>query len=282
MGGHSYQNIFYQYRSFSINKLPLNDLDPTYNPGIGQELTMANNRPTGNANISELQSYFARVNYGFDNRYLLTASFRMDGSTKFGENNQYGYFPSFSLGWNIKEEAFMANNTVFSALKLRGGWGMTGNQEIAPKSTQALFKTEVTSGSSYPLYPTGAYPPGTFFARFANPDLKWEATQQTNIGFEFGLLDGALNGTIDWFNKITTNILLSIPPQDPVQPAGLTFANIPGMEISNTGVEIDLEYRKKITPNLSLGIGGNASFMKNNVSGSPYQVIFSGSAPDRG
>lgn len=281
LAGHSYQNILYQYRSSSINKLPLNDLDPIYNPGIGQELTMANNRPTGNANISELQSYFARINYSFANRYLLTASFRMDGSTKFGENNKYGYFPSFSLGWNIKEEAFMANS-AFSALKLRGGWGMTGNQEIEPKSTQALFKTEVTSGTSYPLYPSGAYPPGTFFARFANPDLKWEATQQTNIGLEFGLFNGALNGSIDWFDKTTNNILLSIPPQDPVQPAGTTFANIPGMEINNTGIEIDLEYRKKITGNLSLGIGGNATFMKNNVTGSPYQVIFSGSATGSG
>ncbi len=281
LAGHSYQNILYQYRSSSINKLPLNDLDPIYNPGIGQELTMANNRPTGNANISELQSYFARINYSFANRYLLTASFRMDGSTKFGENNKYGYFPSFSLGWNIKEEAFMANS-VFSALKLRGGWGMTGNQEIEPKSTQALFKTEVTSGTSYPLYPSGAYPPGTFFARFANPDLQWEATQQTNIGLEFGLFNGALNGSVDWFDKTTNNILLSIPPQDPVQPDGKLFANIPGMEIRNTGIEIDLEYRKKITGNLSLGIGGNATFMKNNVTGSPYQVIFSGSATGSG
>lgn len=281
MAGHSYQNILYQYRSSSINKLPLNDLDPIYNPGIGQELTMANNRPTGNANISELQSYFARINYSYDNRYLLTASFRMDGSTKFGENNKYGYFPSFSLGWNIKEEAFM-ENSAFSALKLRGGWGMTGNQEIEPKSTQALFRTEVTSGTSYPLYPTGAYPPGTFFARFANPDLQWEATQQTNIGLEFGLFGGALSGSVDWFNKITNNILLSIPPQDPVQPAGTTFANIPGMEIKNTGIEFDLEYRKKITSNLSLGIGGNATFLKNTVSGSPYQVIFSGSATGSG
>jgi iron complex outermembrane receptor protein len=281
LAGHSYQNILYQYRSSSINKLPLNDLDPVYNPGIGQELTMANNRPTGNANISELQSYFARINYSFDNKYLLTASFRMDGSTKFGENNRYGYFPSFSLGWNIKEEAFM-DNSVFSALKLRGGWGMTGNQEIEPKSTQALFKTEVTSGTSYPLYPSGAYPPGTFFARFANPDLKWEATQQTNIGLEFGLFNGALNGSVDWFDKTTNNILLSIPPQDPVQPAGTTFANIPGMEIRNTGIEIDLEYRKRITGNLSLGIGGNATFMKNNVTKSPYQVIFSGSATGSG
>ena len=281
LAGHSYQNILYQYRSSSINKLPLNDLDPIYNPGIGQELTMANNRPTGNANISELQSYFARINYGFDDRYLLTVSFRMDGSTKFGENNKYGYFPSFSLGWNIMNEAFM-DNSVFSALKLRGGWGMTGNQEIDPKSTQALFRTEVTGGVSYPLYPAGAYPPGTFFARFANPDLQWESTAQTNIGLEFGLFNGALNGSIDWFDKTTTNILLSIPPQDPVQPAGTTFANIPGMEIRNTGIELDLAYRKRITSNLSIGIGGNATFMKNNVTKSPYQVIFSGSATGSG
>src|SRR5690606_24615455 len=86
----------------------------------------------------------------------------------------------------------------------------------------------------------------------------------------------------DWFDKTTNNILLSIPPQDPVQPAGTTFANIPGMEINNTGIEIDLEYRKRITGNLSLGIGGNATFMKNNVTGSPYQVIFAGSATGLG
>lgn len=281
LAGHSYQNILYQYRSSSINKLPLNDLDPIYNPGIGQELTMANNRPEGNANISELQSYFARINYAFDNKYLLTASLRMDGSTKFGENNKYGYFPSFSLGWNIREEAFM-DNSVFSALKLRGGWGMTGNQEIEPKSTQPFFKTEVNSSTSYPLYPSGAYPPGTFYVRLANPDLQWEATNQINIGLDFGLLNGDLSGTIDWFDKTTNNILLSIPPQDPVQPAGAYFANIPGMKIRNTGIEIDIAYRKRISDNLKFGIGGNASFMKNNVTGSPYQVIFSGSATGSG
>lgn len=174
------------------------------------------------------------------------------------------------------------DNSAFSALKLRGGWGMTGNQEIEPKSTQALFKTEVTSGTSYPLYPSGAYPPGTFFVRLANPDLQWEATNQINIGLDFGLLNGDLSGTIDWFDKTTNNILLSIPPQDPVQPAGAYYANIPGMKIRNTGVEIDLAYRKRINSNLSFGVGGNASFMKNNVTGSPYQVIFSGSATGSG
>ncbi|MFT3749566.1 MAG: SusC/RagA family TonB-linked outer membrane protein [Agriterribacter sp.] len=281
LAGHSYQNIFYQYRMFNITKLPLNDLDPTYNPGIGQELTLANNKPEGNANINEIQSYFARVNYGYDNKYLLTINFRMDGSTKFGANNKYGYFPSFSLGWNITEESFM-KNSVFSLLKLRGGWGVTGNQEIPPKWTQALFTTQVTSSASYPLYLTGAYPPGTFYIRLANPDLKWESSKQTNIGLDFGLLSGSLSGSIDWFKKLSSNILLLIPPADPVQPGALYYANIPGMVVDNTGIEFDLQYRKKLSKNLSLGIGGNATFMKNNVSGSPYQVIFSGSATGSG
>ncbi|MFT4019692.1 MAG: SusC/RagA family TonB-linked outer membrane protein [Agriterribacter sp.] len=266
LAGHSYQNILYHFRGYSVNKLPINDLDPVYNPGSGQELTLANNKPYGNANINEIQSFFARINYGFDNRYMLTVNFRMDGSTKFGENNKYGYFPSFSAKWNIKGEEFM-KNSAFSAFALRAGWGLTGNQEIPPKVTQALYQTTVSSGSSYPLYPTGAYPGGTVYSRLANPNLKWEVSRQTNIGLDFGLLDGALSGSIDWFHKVSENILLSIPPQDPVQPSPQYWANIPGMEITNTGVEIDLEYRKKFSANLTWGIGGNATFMKNNVTG---------------
>lgn len=281
LAGHSYQNILYHFRGYSINKLPLNDLDPIYNPGIGQQLTLADNKPYGNANINEIQSFFARINYGYDNKYLLTVNFRMDGSTKFGANNKYGYFPSFSAKWNIKEEDFM-EHSAFSTLALRAGWGLTGNQEIPPKVTQALYETTVSSSSSYPLYPSGAYPAGTVYARLANPNLKWEVSRQTNIGLDFGLLDGALNGSIDWFRKISDNILLSIPPQDPVQPSPQYWANIPGMSITNTGIEIDLEYRKKLSANLTLGLGGNATFMKNNVTGSPYQVIFSGYATGSG
>jgi len=281
LAGHSYQNILYQFRGSSINKLPLNDLDPIYNPGIGQELTLANNSPYGNANINEIQSYFARINYGFMNKYLVTVNFRMDGSTKFGENNKYGYFPSFSLGWNIAEESFM-QNSAFNILKLRGGWGITGNQEIGPKLTQPLFRTEVNASVSYPLYPTGSYPPGTFYSRLANPDLRWESSKTTNVGLDFGLLNGALTGAIDVFEKISDNILLSIPPQDPVQPSATYYANIPGMSIKNSGIELDLAYRRKISANLGFGIGGNAAFIKNRVSGSPYQVIFSGSASGSG
>ncbi len=281
LAGYSYQKIYVQTRFMSINKFPLNDLNPIYNPGTGQELTLANNRPGGGAFINEMQSYFARLNYQFDSKYLLTVNFRADGSSKFGENNKYGYFPSFSLGWKISEEDFM-QNSAFSNLKLRAGWGLTGNQEIPPKITQALFGSTVSSSSSYPLYPTGPYPAGTVYNRLANPNLQWEVSRQTNFGLDFGLLNGDLNGSIDVFNKISSNILLVVPPTDPVQPAGTFWTNVPDMTIKNNGIELDLNYQRKLSNNLNFGIGGNFTYIKNKVEGSPYSVITSGSATGSG
>ena len=132
LGGHSYQKFSVAGRNYSINKFPVGGVEPIYNPGVGQELTLAGNRPGGYAFINEQQSFFGRVTYQYDNKYLLTINFRADGSSKFGENNKYGYFPSFSLGWRISEEDFM-KNSFFSNLKLRAGWGRTGNQEILQK-----------------------------------------------------------------------------------------------------------------------------------------------------
>jgi TonB-dependent starch-binding outer membrane protein SusC len=138
--GHSYQKVFLQGRNYSINKFAISPIEPQYNPGLGQELTLANNRPGGYAVINELQSYFSRVNYQYKGKYLVTATVRADGSSKFGANNKYGIFPSFSVGWRIAEEAFL-KNSMFSDLKLRAGWGRTGNQEIPSKITQALLHT---------------------------------------------------------------------------------------------------------------------------------------------
>ena len=107
----------------------------------------------------KLQSFFGRVTYQYNNKYLLTANFRADGSSKFGSNNKYGYFPSFSLGWKISEETFM-QNTGFSNLKLRAGWGLTGNQEIPSKITQGLYTSVISGTTSYPLYNSGAYSGG--------------------------------------------------------------------------------------------------------------------------
>lgn len=281
LAGQSYQKFFLQSRSSSINKFPISPLDPIYNPNQGQELTLANNRPNSGATENKLNSYFGRVNYSFDDKYLVTASFRADGSSKFGTNNRYGYFPSFSLGWRISEEEFM-KSSPFSNLKLRGGYGETGNQEIDPKSTQPLFRTEVTAANSYPLYPTGAYPAGSVFVRLANPDLQWEKSKQTNIGLDFGFLNGELTGSIDVFNKVSSNILLKVPPTDPVQPATTLWANIPNMTVTNKGIEFDLAYTKKITKDIKLGLGGNFSYITNKVNGSPYSIIASGSAQGAG
>lgn len=282
LAGHSYQKIFVQGRNTSINKFPISSVDPIYNPSLGQELTLANNRPGGYAFINELQSFFGRVTYQYDDRYLVTANFRADGSSKFGANNKYGYFPSFSLGWRISEEEFMKGSSAFSNLKLRAGWGITGNQEIPSKITQALYTSQVSGSTSYPLYGSGAYPAGTVYSRLANPDIQWEISKQTNVGLDFGLMRGALTGAIDVFRKVSSNILLEVIPADPVQPAGTFWTNVKDMTITNKGAELDLDYRQQVTTGLSFNVGGNITYMDNVVENSPYSVIPSGSASGSG
>lgn len=279
--GHSYQDIYLQGRGWSINKFPITPVEPIYNPSLGTDLTLANNRPSGYAVRNELQSFFSRVNYSYKDKYLATVNFRMDGSSKFGANNKYGYFPSFSLGWRISEEDFM-KNSPFSNLKLRAGWGQTGNQEIPSKITQALFTSTVSASTSYPLAPTGPYPSGIVYSRLANPNIQWEQSTQTNVGLDFGLLKGKLTGTVDWFRKVSNNILLEVIPADPVQPAGTFWTNVKDMTITNRGLEFELEYRDKIGKDFRYSFGGNAAFLSNIVENSPYSVIPSGSASGSG
>jgi TonB-linked SusC/RagA family outer membrane protein len=280
LAGHSYQKIFVQQRNNSINRFVVGGVDPIYNPGVGQDLTLANNRPGGFAFINELQSFFGRVTYQYNNKYLFTANFRADGSSKFGANNKYGYFPSFSFGWKISDEGFM-ENSIFSNLKLRAGWGLTGNQEIPPKITQSLFTS--LGAASYPLYPaSGNYPAGYAYTRLANPDIQWESSEQIDLGLDFGLFKGALTGTIDLFHKVSSNILLQVIPADPVQPATEVWSNVPDMTITNKGAEIELDYRHRSDNSISYNIGGNITFINNKVENSPYTLIPSGSVSGAG
>lgn len=280
--GHSFQKIQYQWRTWSINKFPIVPIEPIYNPGIGQELTLATNKPAGAAFINELQSFYGRLNYNYKDKYLVTGTVRADGSSKFGANNKYGIFPSFSLGWRISEEEFLKNSKAISNLKLRGGWGKTGNQEIPPKITQPLFNASVSSSSSYPLDNSTTYPAGITYTRLANPDIQWEVSVQSNIGLDFGFLNGALNGSIDAFRKVSNNILLEVIPADPVQPATSVWTNVNNMEIINQGVEMDLDYKFQTKSGIKFNIGGNLTLIKNEVKGSPYTVIPSGSASGSG
>ena len=279
--GHSYQKIQYQGRTWSINKFPIVPTEPIYNPGIGQELTLATNKPSGSATINELQSFFSRLNYQFQDKYLVTATVRADGSSKFGSNNRYGYFPSFSLGWRLSEEPFLKNTSI-SNLKLRGGWGQTGNQEIPSKITQPLFTASVSGTTSYPLDNGSNYAPGITYSRLANPDIQWEVSTQSNVGLDFAFLNGALSGSVDVFNKVSSNILLEIIPSDPVQPASSVWANVANMEINNSGVELDLDYKLTTAGGWKYNVGGNLTLIKNEVVNSPYTVIQSGGASGSG
>ncbi len=282
LAGHSYQEIYNRWRSWSVDIFPDNGVEPRYNPGLGQQLNLVDNHPEGWANINELQSFFGRANYDFRDKYMVTATVRADGSSKFGENNKYGIFPSFAAGWRISEEPFM-ESSLFSNLKLRAGWGQTGNQEIPNKITQASYTTQISSQNSYPL--GGNEPPytaGTTFVRLANPDLQWEVSTQTNVGLDFGLFDGALSGTLDYFNKVSSNILLEVVPPDPIQPATTYWTNVKDMHITNKGLELALDYQHRNDNGFSYSVGGNISFINNDVENSPFTILTTGSASGSG
>src|SRR5690606_5258999 len=152
-----------------------------------------------------INSFLGRVNYGFDEKYLFTASFRADGSSVFGKNNKWGYFPSASAAWRLGEEKFIQNLNLFSDLKLRVSWGITGNQAITPYQTLA----RILSGSNYPYNGQESTDLGFYVASAANPNLKWESTTQTNVGADFGFWRGRITATIDYYTKVTENLLLS-------------------------------------------------------------------------
>ncbi|GLB52550.1 SusC/RagA family TonB-linked outer membrane protein [Neptunitalea chrysea] len=278
LAGHTYQEIFYVKRSWSYSDFPVNGVEPSYQlEAAGETFT-----PTSEATINELQSFFGRVNYNYDDRYLLTATFRADGSSKFGDNNKYGYFPSLAMVWRITQEDFMKSQDIFNNLKLRASWGKTGNQEIPSKITQASFEDSTGKNVTYPLYETGDYPVGTIYTRIANPDIQWEVTTQTNIGLDFGFLDGRLSGSVDYFSKVSDNILLEVTPTDPIQPTDTYWTNIPGMKIKNSGVELALDYTQAISDKFKINVGGNVSFIKNKVESSPFKVLTTGSAQGPG
>ncbi len=283
LAGHSYQKTFVQQKSFSLSGFANNDVEPQY-----QDQTSTQDQPTtlnSFAVENELQSFFGRVNYQYAGKYLATATLRADGSSKFGENNKYGYFPSFALGWNISKESFMAS-APFSNLKLRASWGQTGNQEIPSKITQLSFTESKDNNDTYPLTPDATtlddYPFGTIFTRLANPDIQWEVSTQFDLGIDFGLFGDRVVGTIDYFNKVSENILLEVVPADPIQPTATYWTNVEDMEIVNAGVELSLEYRNDPRSEFQYNIGGNMTFINNEVRNSPFAVLTTGAATGAG
>jgi iron complex outermembrane receptor protein len=192
-------------------------------------------------NTDELQSFFGRVNYTLHDKYLFTATIRADGSSRFGGNNQYGYFPSAAFAWKMNQEEFV-NEDTFSTLKLRLSWGITGNQDGLGYG-QFVNRTRWgrRNAPTLDILPNSQITtPATLEVAFANEDLKWEETTQYGLGIDFGLSDDRFTGSLDIYRKETRDILLNLPA---VQPATspFSFQNVDGT-IVNQGVELGLDY----------------------------------------
>lgn len=234
-----------------------------YGEGLPQGLeeidaATTNRSNEGNSWRSVLTSILGRVFYSYQNKYLFTATIRRDGSSKFGKNNRYGYFPSFSLGWNVAEEKFMENVHWLDQLKLRGGYGVLGNQEI----DNYQYSSTITTGINYPNG-NGGLLQGAFPKNFANPDIKWEETAMTNVGIDFMAFNNRLSLTADYYVKNTKDILLTVPipissggANDPIRNAG---------KIRNNGFEFNLGWMDQPNPDISYGINLIGSFNKNKV-----------------
>ena len=280
--GHTYQKTFVSQKSFDLSEFPDNGVDPRYQIEAADKVLSKSAYATKN----ELQSFFGRVNYSYDNKYWFTGTMRADGSSKFGKNNRYGYFPSVAAGWNISKEDFLKDSEIVNNLKLRASWGQTGNQEIPSKITKTSYTESNSGNDTYPLEPSATdlsgYPYGSVYTRLANPDIQWEVSTQTNVGLDFGLFNNRLTGTIDYFNKVSGNILLEVTPADPITPTKTYWTNIPNMEIKNNGVELALEYNSDKKADFSYNIGGNISLTKNKVVKSPYQILTTGAAQGAG
>ena len=205
----------------------------------------------------KVSSIFARLNYNFDEKYLLTAVMRRDGSSRFGSNNKYGFFPSMSLGWVTSSESFFPKNDVVNFLKIRGGYGVVGNDNIG----DFAYLSTVGGGRNYAFGTTGAYYNGVSPNSPSNPDLKWESTSQLNVGFEASIFHD-VTVTFDWYKKVTSDILMN--PRIPAYVGAISnpAANVATME--NRGVELELGYRKNIG-DLYLGVNGNVSYLQNEV-----------------
>ncbi|MCG8322642.1 MAG: TonB-dependent receptor [Cytophagales bacterium] len=209
----------------------------------------------GNRTYDGLESWFARANYEYDNRYLLTLTFRADGSSRFDDGNKWGYFPSFSAGWRISEESFW-NVGLISDLKLVGGWGELGNQNVDRNQFLALIAT----GERYSF--GGEQTVGAAQSRIPNPNITWETVQMTNFGVEIGFLQNQVLADINYFIKDTKDMLLPVPVIGSQGQASVPDRNFG--EMRNQGLEMELSYRGN-KGDLSYRISGNASIIRNEV-----------------
>ncbi len=264
VGDHSFSVLFGQGvyvdgngggSAVTLFNLPITSYrDASFNFDIPQA-----NRTSGSYDFTlhKISSLFSRVNYSYKDRYLFTGIIRRDGSTRFGLNHKFGVFPSFSLGWNVNKEGFWPTNNVVKTLKLRGGYGVVGNDAISDFG----YLSTVGGGYNYTLGNGNVITTGYAPNSLDNPDLKWEQTSQANFGFDAQLFKN-FNLTFDIYKKKTSGILRPVTIPGYVGVSSSPVANVADME--NSGMELELGYHKKFGQ-VNFSANGNISYLKNKV-----------------
>lgn len=203
-----------------------------------------------------MTSFLFRANATLFDRYLFTTSFRVDGSSRFSRDNRWGYFPSVAVGWNIAQEPFMYNQRIFDRLKLRASWGITGNDKIQLYPSLGIISDELYAAFNDTIQP------GATLVNYANADVRWETTRQTDIGLEVAVLDGQLSAEIDWYKRFTYDILGDLPIPDYVGSGSFPFVN--SAEVENIGWDFTFLWRET-RGKVSYNLGVILSPVENNV-----------------
>ncbi len=251
LAGYSYEDNYYQ-KNGAQNRQFVTDFFDYDNLGAGENL-----RPSdvwSEANMNKLISFFGRVNYVLQDRYTLTASIRRDGSSKFGANHKWGTFPAVSAAWILKEEGFLKDKDFFSDLKLRAGYGVSGNQEgFDPYRSLQLY------GKSGQYYDDGKWYNAYQISQNANPNLKWEETSMFNVGIDYSILNNRLSGTIEYYSKETNDLLYTYKVSVPPYLYSDMLANVGSM--TNKGIELvingDIIRKDELVWNASLNLAHN-------------------------
>lgn len=258
--GYSYQSFEFSSKRFELTNFNTSDLDLMINNMASADQATDKSSIVGrnsSATKDELQSYFGRVTFGLQDKYLLTATLRADGSTRFGGDNKYGYFPSFAFKWRLIQEAFVPD--AFTDLGLRLGYGVTGNQEIPHnlyQQRQRYGDWNIENGGNI----TGG---GLADVAFPNPNLKWETTKQINIGIDFGFVNNRLTGSLDFYKKNTADLLIKVTSAQPaVSP--FVWDNLDA-DVENLGVELSMNLVAVDKPDFEWNILANGAYNKNEV-----------------
>lgn len=249
-----YKNRYTNISATGFSSFEIKGSDILQNPSRDNIQVSSFRDPT-----NQLQSYFGRLNMAFHDKYLLTATMRADGSTKFGENNKYGYFPSLAAAWVLSEESFFSEVNNMDQLKLRLGWGRTGNQEFPAGASQERYSFGLQQIS---------------LNNVANPDLRWETTETYNIGLDFAFFGSRLSGSIEYFDKRTNDLLFQLPTLQPA-PSAQFWTNLPAT-IVNKGAELTLNYTAIRNENVVWDISTNATLLKNRFTGYSGAPVLTG------